>query len=278
MMSEGDGRGNPVLHGSVEQLMNVATAMDARHVGVVAGQSIRDWTRMTDRGPSPGRSQQRHVVKIGGEFRDAVSSQPVTTRQMRPDLTVTTAGEPLGESWSAALETALEGADRAVVSIDDPRFLLTDEDPTARLDELLEVAEDVQIHVAVPDDEVNVGRLARYVDPADESVHRRLAADGVEYLRTVNPTNFGYLRSHWREARRGLEAIEMTYPQSKQVHEAIPDPETTPRMLGAALQAFVELGALGVWGDTVAANRYDMTEYDPERAAVIGEVLDRVGE
>lgn len=276
MTSEGDGRGNPVLHGSVEQLTNTTEASDRSHVGVVAGRSIREWTRMTD-SAGPRGSVERHVVKIGGEFRETATAS-VTTRQMRPDLRVTAASQPVGETWTKAVEKALSETDRAVVSVDDPRFLLLGEDPDARLAELSELAERVPVHIAVPDESVNTGPLARLVEPTDETAHERLATDGVEHLRKVNPTNFGYLRSHWREARRGLEAVEMTYPQSKQVHDAIPEPETTPRMLGAALQALVELGGLGVWGDTVAANRYDMTAYDPERVAVIGRVLDEFRE
>ncbi|MFC6794126.1 hypothetical protein ACFQFH_06895 [Halobaculum halobium] len=68
----------------------------------------------------------------------------------------------------------------------------------------------------------------------------------------------------------------MTYPQSKQIHASIPDPETTPRTLGAALQGLVTLGTLDVWGDTVAANRYDLTRYDPGRVDAIGSALDAV--
>lgn len=275
MIPEGDGRGNPVLHGSVEQLTNTTEAADRRHVGVVAGRSIREWTRLTGSSGPGATSVDRHAVKIGGEFRETASAS-VTTRQMRPDLTVTTAGQPIAESWFEAVQTAVDQTERPIVSIDDPRFLLLGDDPDARIEELSALADEVPVHIAVPDESVNVGRLARLVEPAGEGPHERLATDGVEHLRQVNPTNFGYLRSHWREARRGLEAIDMTYPQSKQVHDAIPDPETTPRMLGAALQAFVELGALDVWGDTVAANRYDMTAYDPERAAVVGRVLDSI--
>ncbi|MFB6194339.1 MAG: hypothetical protein ABEI75_04675 [Halobaculum sp.] len=275
MSSEGDGRGRAVLHGSATELARAAKAAAGRHVGVVAERTVREWYRLVE---DDGR-RDHHVVKIGGEFREATTDDRVTTRELRPQLHVSAAREPVAESWTAAVERALDGAEEAFVAFEDPTFLLTADAPESRLAELTAFTDRAEVALAVPDDDViNVGRLARFVRAADDETHRRLADDGIEYLRTVDPTNFGYLRSNWREARRGLEAVEMTYPQSKQVHDAIPDPETTPRTLGAALQALVELGGLDVWGDTVAANRYDMTAYDPERVAAVGAAIDRLDE
>lgn len=98
-------------------------------------------------------------------------------------------------------------------------------------------------------------------------------ADRVDRLRRDDPTTFGYLRRHWAEAQRGIEACGRNYPQSKQVHAEIADPETTPRTLGAALSGLVTLGVLETWTETVGPTRYDLTAYRPERLWDVGLVF-----
>ncbi|WP_235681708.1 hypothetical protein [Halorubrum salinarum] len=103
------------------------------------------------------------------------------------------------------------------------------------------------------------------------------ATAAVERLSRDDPTTFGYVRRHWAEARRGIEACDRNYPQSKQVHAALADPETTPRTLGATLSGLVTLGALETWGDTVGPTRYDLTAYRPDRTRAIGAALEADG-
>lgn len=100
------------------------------------------------------------------------------------------------------------------------------------------------------------------------------ATAAVERLSRDDPTTFGYVRRHWAEAKRGVEACDRNYPQSKQVHAALPDPETTPRTLGATLSGLVTLGTLETWGDTVGPTRYDLTAYRPERTWAVGTALE----
>ncbi|KOX97338.1 hypothetical protein EXE48_11390 [Halorubrum sp. ASP1] len=100
------------------------------------------------------------------------------------------------------------------------------------------------------------------------------ATAAVERLSRDDPTTFGYVRRHWAEAKRGIEACDRNYPQSKQVHAALTDPETTPRTLGATLSGLVTLGALETWGDTVGPTRYDLTAYRPDRTSAIGAALE----
>ncbi|MFW6000288.1 MAG: hypothetical protein ACOCPY_02395 [Halorubrum sp.] len=100
------------------------------------------------------------------------------------------------------------------------------------------------------------------------------ATAAVERLARDDPTTFGYVRRHWAEAKRGIETCGRNYPQSKQVHAALTDPETTPRTLGATLSGLVTLGALETWGDTVGPTRYDLTAYRPERAWAVGAALE----
>jgi hypothetical protein len=96
----------------------------------------------------------------------------------------------------------------------------------------------------------------------------------VERLARDDPTTFGYVRRHWAEAKRGIEACDRNYPQSKQVHAALTEPETTPRTLGATLSGLVTLGALDTWSETVGPTRYDLTAYRPNRTCAIGVALE----
>lgn len=96
----------------------------------------------------------------------------------------------------------------------------------------------------------------------------------VDRLRRSDPTNYGYARRHWEEARQGIERCGRNYPQAKQIHERIADPETTPRTLGATLKALVEVGVIDVWSETVGPTRYDLTTYDADRLRAVGEELD----
>ena len=92
----------------------------------------------------------------------------------------------------------------------------------------------------------------------------------IDRLQREDPTTFGYTRRYWAEAQRGIESCSRNYPQSKQVHAVLSDPETTPRTLGATLSGLVSLGVLDTWTETVGSTRYDLTAYDPVRMAAIG--------
>ena len=282
MAPEGNGRGETVLHADVDSLAHATGTADGRHVGILSDYSVQEWQRRIDSTPSP--ADDRHFLKLGGKLRSATASANtggLQTRPMGPNLDVTVVDEATTDDLERALDTALGDADGGVLAVEDPSFLFTDEsDAGERLDEFIELATQRcdTVHARVPNEPRAITTLARRFDFADDRCRRWIAETGVTQLREDDPTNFGYLRSNWREARRGLEAVDMAYPQSKQIHEAIPDPDTTPRTLGAALQAFVELGALGVWGDTVAANRYDMTGYDPEMISAIGRAVEELHE
>jgi hypothetical protein len=117
--------------------------------------------------------------------------------------------------------------------------------------------------------------LSRLGDRVDALVGTEpVTAAAVERLADDDPTTFGYVRRHWSEAKRGIETCDRNYPQSKQVHAALTDPETTPRTLGATLSGLVTLGALETWGDTVGPTRYDLTAYRPERTWAVGAALE----
>ncbi|WP_224335669.1 hypothetical protein [Haloprofundus halobius] len=95
----------------------------------------------------------------------------------------------------------------------------------------------------------------------------------IDRLRAENPTNFGYLRRHWRDTKRAIDQSTRSYPQARQLHADLGETETTPQSLGVALQALVELGVIELWNDTVGSNRYDLTTYDAELLDAVGESL-----
>ncbi|KTG08428.1 hypothetical protein AUR64_19580 [Haloprofundus marisrubri] len=95
----------------------------------------------------------------------------------------------------------------------------------------------------------------------------------IERLRAENPTNFGYLRRHWRDTKQAIEQSTRSYPQARQLHADLEETETTPQSLGVALQALVELDVIELWSDTVGSNRYNLTTYDAELLDAVGESL-----
>ncbi|QZX99406.1 hypothetical protein [Halobaculum rubrum] len=274
------------IHADEASVASAVAAVGGVHVALLADRSVDGWHRAVEAaGPSsPGRSS---LISVDETVRGgAVSASPASGGQPVGDgVTVATVEAPLFEP-SQYLETVLAdlgddlGDDGTVVVDDVGALVPADADVDSIVPGLVEAAaaSGLEFHTSVTtNDDAVLSALSRRV-PADDDAERPLTERLIAHLRRSDPTNFGYLRHHWREARRGLTAVEMSYPQSKQIHASIPDPETTPRTLGAALQALVTLGALDVWGDTVAANRYDLTRYDPARVDTIGSILTRSAE
>jgi hypothetical protein len=106
-----------------------------------------------------------------------------------------------------------------------------------------------------------------------ETPHADLASR-LDRLEEECPTNYGYLVRKWAEVREGLEATGQNYPSAKQVHEAIEEAESTPRTVGPALKALESLGVIGLWSESVGANRYDLTEYEQRTSDALGELID----
>ncbi|WP_313695611.1 hypothetical protein [Halorarum halobium] len=258
------------LHGDAQGLRAAAAAAGGTHLALLSSTTIDDWHRSFGAtGPS-----RCHYVSVDDTVRGAAAA--AGGRAVGGGVFVSVLERPVSDPTSVVDEAFDEAAGGSVV-VDDPTFIVEDAgDPDAALSSLSSVAAEAgaDLHVGLPADCEAATVVSRHFTPADETVLQSAARAGLEHLRRTDPTNFGYLRSHWREARTGLDSVEMCYPQAKQVHASLRDPETSPRTLGAALGALVELGALGLWGDTVAANRYDLTAYDPERVAAIGEAVE----
>jgi len=284
-MTRGDtDRPAGALHADADSLAAAAAATGGVHVALVADGSVDEWYRSVE-SAGPATPARSHLVSVDETLRGGAATAGGAA---------STAGRPVGDGVVlAAVEAPLsdpveylravlsaagaDDADGGTVVVDDPSALLPSEanvDPVTG--ELVGTAGsfDVEFHAAAAGGGEALSALSRRLPGVDDAADRALADRLVAHLRETDPTNFGYLRRHWREARRGLAEVEMTYPQSKQVHAALPEPESTPRTLGAALGALVAVGALGVWGDTVAANRYDLTAYDPARVDAVGSALD----
>ncbi|WP_435129437.1 hypothetical protein [Halobaculum sp. D14] len=289
MGTDGSDRAEGFIHGDTSGLAAAAGAAGGAHVAILAADAVDEWHHALASTPNP--PAYRHLVSVDDVVRGATAGGAEVGADGQAGMRG--AQRLAGGVFLSAVETPTESAadlasfvrgafehasqDAGSLVVDDVGAVLGETaNPDAALETLLTAAADLgaEVHTGVPSDDWAAALLSRHLSPSDDDAERAVSAAALEHLRSVDPTNFGYLRRHWREARRGLEAVEMSYPQAKQVHAAIPDPETTPRTLGAALQAFVTLGALDVWGDTVAANRYDLTAYDPVRANAIGDALD----
>ncbi|SHH56550.1 hypothetical protein [Halobaculum gomorrense] len=268
------------IHADAASLARRAAAAGGTHVALVAGRSVDEWHRALERaGPaSPARA---YLVSVDNAVRGpagAVAPAP-SGRPIGGGVVIDAVEAPLAEpeAYLRSALAAIGGLDAGgTVVVDDVGALIeADADAGSTVAALVDAAADagVEFHGAAAGDGAALSALARRLPVVDDEAERVLTERLLAHLRESDPTNFGYLRHHWREARTGLAAVEMSYPQSKQIHASIPDPETTPRTLGAALQALVTLGALDVWGDTVAANRYDLTRYDPSRIDTVGAIL-----
>lgn len=75
------------------------------------------------------------------------------------------------------------------------------------------------------------------------------------------------------EVREGLEATGQNYP-SKADPPAIDEPESTPRTVGPALKALESFGVIGLWSESVGANRYDLTEYEQRTSDTLGDLIE----
>lgn len=249
-----------------------------RVVSVLFGTDVESWRRGWDRTPA-GAPDREAVVDVN----DIVRSGAVSSTQMMPNngLAYTVLGRAAErEHILDAVADHFEGAPSGTVDVivDDLEPLAVREGVDSAMtfvDRLFERfrgrADEISMGCSFEGSEELLSRVGARVDSvvgvdAD-------AASAVEQLSGEDPTTFGYVRRHWAEAKRGIEACDRNYPQSKQIHAALVDPETTPRTLGATLSGLVTLGALDTWGNTVGPTRYDLTVYRPERTLAVGAAL-----
>lgn len=222
--------------------------------------------------PTPGT----HVL-AGGDVALTPLSRPLTAAEIVSSARKYVAG------WGS------EGH-APVVYVDSLAGFLHDDDPESAAAALRTLGEAVSesggiAYAYCARDAIDEAALERLRAPFDRVVGDDAGWKGVQServdlveevlaFRRADPTKYGYLRGNWREARQGIETCDRNYPQARQVHAAIDDPDTTPRTLGAALGALVRLEVIDRWSDTVGATRYDLTAYDADRLEAIGRVLE----
>lgn len=248
-----------------------------RVVSILFDGDVDSWRGRWDR--TAGVTPDREAVVVAGDpVRSAAADRPAETLFVpERSLAYTLLNDPDGiEPVIAAFEEYLEGVTDVAptVFIDDVTAMdVGPADRIAFVDAVRRATKRVggSVVVGCSPDRVTGGAIDRLTELSDTV---RLAdstlIEGVERLRREDPTTFGYARRHWAEAREGIEACERNYPQSKQVHACLMDPETTPRTLGATLTGLVRLGLLDTWGKTVGPTRYDLTAYDPAGLVAIG--------
>lgn len=171
--------------------------------------------------------------------------------------------------------TGVDDTDVHVV-VDDVRSFLTNRGISAaeRLvaglrDELPASVGDITLGCSIgPNTDLELVSLFESVDVVEGS--NPAVVENINRLHQADPTTFGYVRRHWAEAQRAIDACNRNYPQAKQIHAVVSDAETTPRTLGATLSGLVQLGVLETWSETVGPTRYDLTAYRPERLWDVG--------
>ena len=247
-----------------------------RVVSVLFGNGIEEWRRGWRRlaGGSPGREA---IISAGDRTRGTTAATTQVTPNGRVAYTVL--GAPA--DTTRILDTVsdhVESVDdeRVRVIVDDVGPLISDRgvDAVSQLVEgIRELLTDRPggIVIGCSFSSEIVSALASVFDLADTVENTEpLTVETLARFRQDDPTTFGYLRRHWPEAQVGIEACDRNYPQSKQVHAVLSDPETTPRTLGATLSGLVTFDVLDTWSETVGPTRYDLTAYDPERMWVVG--------
>lgn len=259
---------------------NVLAVLD----GTTTGEWRQRWHREVGWEPA-----QMGVVETYGLTRGSAAAAAPQTRIVDEDLAVTTVQRPvhpetLVETLTEYLQGWHGGQAETTVYLETLGVCAADGDPAPLLEvlpSLLETVGEVDgLLFAGLDDETTSARDILRAREQFEAVEGEPLLDAaveadIQRLRGDDPTTFGYLRRHWREAMRSIEETGRTYPQAKQLHATLEEPETTPRTLGAALKGLETLGVMDLWGDTVGPNRYDLRSYDPERHAAVGLTIER---
>ncbi|GAA0505178.1 hypothetical protein [Halorubrum aquaticum] len=250
---------------------------DRSVVSVLLETDLEAWRRSWRE--RAGETPRRESVVVASDV--SRSAAETATTQVLPErrLAYTVLGSGVG------VDLILETVSGSLAEFEgsEPRVILDDLAPFAAergAVEAVEAVEELATAAAEVDAPVTIGwSLTAESASVLPSVLQR--ADGIEgvdpesmaaidRLQNEDPTTFGYTRRYWTEAQRGIESCSRNYPQSKQVHAVLSDPETTPRTLGATLSGLVSLGVLDTWAETVGSTRYDLTAYDPSRMATVG--------
>lgn len=260
---------------------------NANLLSILYGTTADEWRR-TWRAQVGWTPRKEALIDIAPLSRSAAAANSGPTTQMIPnrDIALTTIERPvdpraLVETVASYLDGCTTGT--TIVYFDELGELIADmgaDDSVSVLEELTALVREAGVRglfcldpELVPEDTVD--RLCQVVDSVHGDVRQADEVErAVDDLRRSDPTNYGYARRHWREAREGIEQCNRNYPQARQIHETLEAPETTSRTLGATLKAFVTLGVIDTWTETVGSTRYDLTAYDGDLLTDVGKALD----
>ncbi len=249
-------------------------------LAILTATDADEWHRRFQR--STASAEQVALVECYDVARGAAATNP-DTRVLSEDLVMSTVQRPVdADVLSGVFERVLDGWEHGtgdtLVYIDSLDELVADMGRPAAsdlFDRLLERTRSAGSGiVAAVDPETDTMRATvdferRVADAVGSPIPDAAATATVRRLRAADPTKFGYFRRYWRDAVRALDAVDRTYPQAKQLHDAI-ETEVSPRMLGAAISGLAWMDAISLRGNTNGPNRYDRSSYDPEFAARLG--------
>lgn len=278
------GRPELLAFGAERAMQTLREHAAGRNVLAITAESSADeWNRRwarTDTG-----AEQVGIVECFEFSRGAAASQ---TTVVNDDLAVSTVERPidpteLREVLDRYLSGWEAGQNGTVVYIDSLSALLgdTDREAVRELLDWLRTRTDAPDSglVATVDPDCSPRDVVAFDDVLADAVGQPTldsdASTAVHQLRLRDPTTFGYFRNYWREALAVLDRADRSFAQAGQLDagEAL-----STRMLGATLSAFAQLDALSVRADTNGPNRYDLRDYDAERAAALGLAVDALPE
>lgn len=257
-------------------------------LAVLTETDADEWHRRFQR--STATAQQVALVECYDIARGATATSP-DTRVISEDLVMSTVQRPVeADVLFSVLDRFLDGWEHGdagtLLYIDSLDGLMTDMDRTAArdlFDRLLDRTRSAGSGiVAAVDPEPDAARVTveferRFADAVGTPNPEPQPTATVRRLREADPTKFGYFRRYWRDAIRALDTADRTYPQAKQLHDAV-ETEVSPRMLGAALSGLAWMDAISLRGNTNGPNRYDRSSYDPEFAARLGIAVESLDE
>lgn len=278
------GRPELLAFGAERAMQTLREHTAGRNVLAITAESSADeWNRRWDR--TDTGAEQVGIVECFDFSRGAAASQ---TTVVNDELAVSTVERPidpteLREVLDRYLSGWEAGQNGTVVYIDSLSALLgdTDREAVRELLDWLRTRTDAPDSglVATVDPDCSPRDVVAFDDVLADAVGQpTLDADAsaaVHQLRLRDSTTFGYFRNYWREALAVLDRADRSFAQAGQLDagEAL-----STRMLGATLSAFAQLDALSVRADTNGPNRYDLRDYDAERAAALGLAVDALPE
>ena len=252
----------------------------AQVVSVLFGTGIDEWRRGWH-SKSSGGPRREAVVSVADVTRGAPASAAATQVFPGRELACTQLDRSVGpnEIGDAVAEYLLGSRGEVAVLVDDLAAYVRAAGEGAAitvLDELLDTAEasGASVSVGFTVTAATASTVSAVADRVGSVSVPDSVNEAVTQLREEDPTTFGYLRRHWREASRAIRLGNRNYAQSKQLHAALGETEMSTRSLGMALSGLVEVGVIDTWGDTVGSTRYDLTAYDPVRLVLVGQALD----